>query len=162
MTTEKLKEYLGIVIDMEKNIYMQYQTIQEIQWEIDGLGLEQEIPKPDKDEQCERGTIEFMLAAFCFIIGFIFWIGKAFFAVSHQEPWIMLLFASFAIIVGLWELMSGFDKNIRQQGGQINRRLEALKKNSEVEVYCMEQAQRELHYMNRMDYLLGRNDGVFL
>lgn len=40
-------------------------------------------------------------------------------------------------------------------------RLAELQKTSELTAYCAERTQKELAYMNRMNYLSGRNDGVF-
>lgn len=48
MDTVKLKEYLGIVIDMEKNIYMQKKLIAKIQNRANQLGMAYPYEKPAK------------------------------------------------------------------------------------------------------------------
>ena len=44
---------------------------------------------------------------------------------------------------------------------QMTQQLSALQATSALTAYQAEQAQKELHYMNQMDYLSGRNDDVF-
>lgn len=44
---------------------------------------------------------------------------------------------------------------------QLSSQIAELQKASELTAYCAERSQRELVYMNRMDYLSGRNDDVF-
>lgn len=46
VTTEQLKEYLGIVVDMEKDIFLKEQLIHQYQIEIDMLGIEKEFCRP--------------------------------------------------------------------------------------------------------------------
>lgn len=48
METVKLKEYLGIVVDMEKNIYMQKKLIAKIQNRANQLGIAYPYEKPAK------------------------------------------------------------------------------------------------------------------
>lgn len=51
MKPEELKEYLGIVVDMEKNIYMQSRTMSQWEREIVGLGKAHEFQMPSKPEE---------------------------------------------------------------------------------------------------------------
>lgn len=51
MKPEELKEYLGIVVDMEKNIFMQGQTMSQWEREIVGLGKAHEFQMPSKPEE---------------------------------------------------------------------------------------------------------------
>ena len=47
------------------------------------------------------------------------------------------------------------------QGEALTAQIKELQKSSELTAYHAERTQRELAYMNRMDYLTGRNDGPF-
>lgn len=51
MKPEELKEYLGIVVDMEKNIFMQGQTMLQWEREIAGLGKAREFQVPSQPEK---------------------------------------------------------------------------------------------------------------
>ena len=44
---------------------------------------------------------------------------------------------------------------------ELNTQIATLQKTSALTAYQTERAQKELSYMNRMDYLSGRNDSVF-
>lgn len=44
---------------------------------------------------------------------------------------------------------------------ELNKRIASMQKASELTAYCSERTQKELAYMNRMNYLSGRNDNVF-
>ncbi len=46
MNSEELKEYLGIVVDMEKNIFMQGQMMDQWEKEVAGLGKAREFQEP--------------------------------------------------------------------------------------------------------------------
>ena len=50
METNELKEYLGIVVDMEKNIYLQKEMIGKLQKEISHLGIANTYEKPQLPE----------------------------------------------------------------------------------------------------------------
>lgn len=50
---------------------------------------------------------------------------------------------------------------IRGQTIQISSRLSELRETSALTAYHAERSQRELHYMNKMDFWSGRNDRVF-
>lgn len=50
---------------------------------------------------------------------------------------------------------------INENAAQLNAHITELQKNSALTAYHAERAQKELAYMNRMDYLSGRNDDVF-
>lgn len=47
------------------------------------------------------------------------------------------------------------------QSAQFQAQLADLQKTSALTAYHTERTQKELAYMNRMDYLTGQNDGVF-
>ncbi len=64
--------------------------------------------------------------------------------------------------------ISALDSNISNLGRSIsngidrqNSRLSAIQKSSELTAYYAERNQKELEYMNRMDYLCGRNSDTF-
>lgn len=60
MTTTSLKDYLEIVVDMEKNIFLQNQAISRLQGEIDELGKPNSYDKPlepVKPEETNPGEI---------------------------------------------------------------------------------------------------------
>lgn len=46
------------------------------------------------------------------------------------------------------------------QSAEMSQKIEALQRTSALTAYHTERVQKELAYMNRMDYLSGRNDGV--
>lgn len=48
MDTERLKEYLGIVVEMEKNLFMMERLNEEWRTQADALGHPQDIPKPTR------------------------------------------------------------------------------------------------------------------
>lgn len=50
---------------------------------------------------------------------------------------------------------------LNEQATELNAHIAELQKTSELTAYQTERAKKELEYMNRMDYLTGRNDGVF-
>lgn len=50
---------------------------------------------------------------------------------------------------------------LNENTAQLNAHIAELQKNSALTAYHAERAQKELAYMNRMDYLAGRNDDVF-
>ena len=60
MATTSLKDYLEIVVDMEKNIFLQNQAISRLQGEIDELGKPNSYDKPlepVKPEETNQGEI---------------------------------------------------------------------------------------------------------
>lgn len=69
MTTEKIKEYLGMVLDMEMSLYVQDKTLQNLYRVYNNLGKKQIIPIPEK-EVSKKDTGEYMKGA-GIIIGFI-------------------------------------------------------------------------------------------
>lgn len=88
MSTEELKEYLGIVVDMEENIFLQTQIISTLKTEINLLGKEKIIAKPIKPSEPKPESknvkrlsfrdiwetiigIVAMILSFVFLIGFI-------------------------------------------------------------------------------------------
>ena len=69
MELVQLKEYLEIVIDMEKNIYLQNQVIDQLQNEISSLGKPKIFSKPDEPKKYTSGVIAIVLL--CVIFGVI-------------------------------------------------------------------------------------------
>ena len=59
------------------------------------------------------------------------------------------------------DALYNINDRMKLQEEAIDRHIRKLQSTSEIEAYYLEQTQKELHYKNRMDYLLGRNDGVF-
>lgn len=58
--------------------------------------------------------------------------------------------------------MAGHLRSINGQAGSMAVQIADLQKTSELTAYHAERTQKELAYMNRMDYLSGRNDDVFI
>ena len=52
-------------------------------------------------------------------------------------------------------------RDIAQQSQKQTEQIEKIRQNSSIAAYCAEQTQRELHYMNRMNYLSGKYNDVF-
>lgn len=52
-------------------------------------------------------------------------------------------------------------QDIAQQSRKQTEQIEKIRQNSLISTYCAEQTQRELHYMNRMNYFSGNYDDVF-
>ena len=59
------------------------------------------------------------------------------------------------------DIMSAKLSAMQVQGAQLDAQIEKLQQTLELSAYYDRRAQEELHYMNRMKYLSGRNDGVF-
>lgn len=71
-------------------------------------------------------------------------------------------------LIGLQETTHGFSNRMQSNfqvlqtnTAQFQAQLVSLQRNSALTAYHAERARKELTYMNRMDYLTGRNDGVF-
>lgn len=62
-----------------------------------------------------------------------------------------------ASLEGIYSSTSQLNEN----AAQLNAHIAELQKNSALTAYHAERTQKELAYMNRMDYLAGRNDDVF-
>lgn len=52
-------------------------------------------------------------------------------------------------------------QDFRGEAAALNGHIAELQKTSSLTAYFSERTQKELAYMNRMDYLSGRNDDVF-
>lgn len=52
-------------------------------------------------------------------------------------------------------------QRLNQQGDNLNGKISQLQKTSALTAYCAERTRKELHYMNRMNDLNGRNAGSF-
>lgn len=57
--------------------------------------------------------------------------------------------------------MTELIRDFRGDAAQLSSRIAELQQSSAATAYHMERTQKELHYMNRMDYLTGRNEGTF-
>ncbi|MBQ9742176.1 MAG: hypothetical protein IJV88_00685 [Ruminococcus sp.] len=69
MSSEKVKEYLGMALDMEKNIYIQEKMLSNLEQEIESLGRNRKISSPEK-ERAEVGFAKYIFATaliMCFI-----------------------------------------------------------------------------------------------
>lgn len=107
MTYEQLKEYIYIILDMEKNIYVQKKTLGYMYNKRNSLGIKRDIEMPHCDK-AKTDYVEYMLrvglvfAAIGFVIGLFagwgeFWNNSGIFAVILAP-----LFGIFiALIVGL-------------------------------------------------------------
>jgi len=77
MQTQQLKEYLGIVVDMEKSIYLMDKVTQELKQRIEPLGINRPIRVPQK-ESCEykgKGPRALILTVLAFIAASYFFAG---------------------------------------------------------------------------------------
>lgn len=70
MDTANLKEYLEIVVDMEKNIYLQERMISQMQNRSDQLGHAHEYPIPAKPSTGKRGWGILVIPCVVILIGF--------------------------------------------------------------------------------------------
>ena len=71
---------------------------------------------------------------------------------------------SINILDAAWTISNNIElqlDSIGSQTNQINAQLQELQETSTLAAYHAERTKKELAYMNRMDYLSGRNDGVF-
>lgn len=66
-----------------------------------------------------------------------------------------------ALIARTQELAEKYCSLCESNNEKLTASLEALTKTSAVNAYYNEQTAKELHYMNKMNYLTGKNDGVF-
>lgn len=69
MDSVQLKEYLEIVVDMEKNVYLQNRAINQLQNEINCLGKPKIFSKPDEPKKYTSGVIA--IVVLCVILGAI-------------------------------------------------------------------------------------------
>lgn len=107
MTYEQLKEYISIILDMEKNLYVQKETLEFMYNKRNSLGIKRDIEVPHCDK-AKTDYVEYMLrvglvfGAIGFVIGTIarwgkFWDNSGIFAIILAP-----LFGLFiAIIAGL-------------------------------------------------------------
>lgn len=107
MTYEHLKEYISIILDMEKNLYVQKKTLEYMYNKRNSLGIKRDIEVPHCDK-AKTDYVEYMLrvglvfAAIGFVVGLFarwgeFWENSGIFAVILAP-----LFGVFiALIVGL-------------------------------------------------------------
>lgn len=65
------------------------------------------------------------------------------------------------LILESTQTMAGQLHALNRQTGNVSEQIAELQKNSALTAYHAERTQKELAYMNRMDYLSGRNDDVF-
>lgn len=59
------------------------------------------------------------------------------------------------------EKLQDLNNHLDNHSADLANQISELQKTSALTAYHVERTQKELHYMNRMDYLTGRNDGVF-
>lgn len=106
MTTEQLKEYLSIVVDMEKNIYLQERAIRELEWKIEGLGhptIHEEPVKPKVTKRSMRGDI--VLLGIMGIVGVLCWWGISLIN-TWRYPGVTLILAVMGFFFILGTLLS--------------------------------------------------------
>ena len=66
-----------------------------------------------------------------------------------------------ALIAQMQELSEKYYSLCKSNSENLSTSLETLTKTSAINTYYTEQTAKELHYMNKMNYLTGKNDGVF-
>lgn len=64
------------------------------------------------------------------------------------------------LMESLTNSMDKMNNSVQLQKEELEQKIVALEKTSALTAYHTERVQKELAYMNRMDYLTGRNDGV--
>ena len=69
MNSEQIKEYLGIVVDMEKNVYLQNQAVMRLKGEINSLGIPRHFEEPQKPAEYKSDAPATII--FCLIFGII-------------------------------------------------------------------------------------------
>ena len=57
MSTKDLTEYLKIVVDLEKNIYIQKQTLQAMEKQANRLAVPKDIPEPVQKQTPDNGFV---------------------------------------------------------------------------------------------------------
>ena len=79
MEIQKLREYLRIVVDMEKNVYMQDDILRRMEVKYSGLAIRRDIPPPIEPCNSTSGSIAVIGMSFLIpVIGYFTGeIGKA-------------------------------------------------------------------------------------
>lgn len=70
MDTAKLQEYLEIVVDMEKNIYLQDRMISQMQNRYDQLGHAHEYPIPANPSTGKKGWVIWVIPCILILVGY--------------------------------------------------------------------------------------------
>lgn len=105
MTAKQIKEYLGMVIDLEKQVHTQEQVIKELEQRINRLAIEINYIVPVKPKTVKANAIGMaVIAGIGLLMGVINWITKEFL-------WALIGFAAFVLLGGnaLSELSDDLD-----------------------------------------------------
>lgn len=108
MTTEKIKEYLGMVLDMEKALYVQSNTIKRLYGKYHRLGNPNYIAPPEKEKvevslagcASRMGTISGIVCAILFLI----------YKIMKQPPYFtykIFGFIWYYIVALFWTIVAG-------------------------------------------------------
>ena len=116
MATKELKEYLSMLIDMEKNIFTQKETINNMQYKIKDLGIKKNIQKPSSKRLDDDGAIELIGGSFALIIGILLFItcicSKQ---LSSMRVLSLIIIGTIFFIIGLISFMSSYHKKMRYE-----------------------------------------------
>ena len=136
MNSEQIKEYLGIVVDMEKNVYLQNQAVMRLKSEINSLGIPRHFEEPQKPAEYKSDApAKIIFCLICGIIGFlIFRWGFRLFTGTTLIGFVIRLFATIfggvcfigMIILAVTDLVKDSrnvkDSQIRQRQYAVNMR----------------------------------------
>lgn len=86
MNTNELKEYLEIIVDMEKSIYMQKRTIEKMKQEIEVLGIRRKITKPELSVDAQMGVFVKIGLVFATFVTLALGIGSGILGIELLSP----------------------------------------------------------------------------
>ncbi len=140
---ENLKEYLSIILDMEKNVYIQDKTLKIMKSKIKTYGIKKDIKYPKRyNAEAEYGAYIFKTSILFAIIGFIIDI-----VVNWKRFW-----NSDGVFAGLTASLHGIlpGLGIGIAGGLIFGSIIAVSKRKKQQVVLDEEYQKELAQYKRM------------
>lgn len=159
METKKLKEYLTIVLDMEKNLYIQKKTILKMQQQCEKLGYKKEI-KPPKNytvsesskQSTYRLTFIIVFVIYCSLIFNIFYLTTPEF-IDTSTTWLLIIGAM--IIPPLLTILIGYLINKNKERNNPYKTLNE----SNLRIYddlCKQDELRVLRELKQKQFLLSK------
>lgn len=86
MTRNELEEYLEIIVDMEKSVYMQKIIIEKMEQEIENLGIRRKIIKPEPSVDAEIGILIKLGLVFASFATIVLGIGSGILGIVLLKP----------------------------------------------------------------------------
>lgn len=137
MKTKELKEYLGIVVDLEQNIFLQERLVSNMEDEIGRLKIPAEYADPDKPVSSKELNRNIKSDTGYFLMGAIFLFVPAFFIAlliyviyvlfnGYSDPMVFVL-TTWAILSTIWAVYY-FNSNKKSAGEAEAKHLMELKK----------------------------------